>query len=57
MTKSRRSKIVALTVVVFVLLAVLIVILDWNDVHQIIGKAQWQFTLVALLFLVIYTSV
>lgn len=53
MTKSRQRKIIALTVVVFVLLAVLIVVLDWNEVHQIIGKAQWQLTLVALLFTII----
>ena len=35
------------------LLAVLIVVLDWNEVHQIVGKAEWQLTLVALLFTVI----
>jgi len=53
MTKSRQRKIIALTVVVFVLLAVLIVVLDRGQVHQIIGKARWQFTLVALLFTII----
>jgi uncharacterized protein (TIRG00374 family) len=53
MTKSWERKIIVLTVVVFVLLAVLIVVLDWNQVHQIIGKAQWQLTLVALLFTII----
>jgi uncharacterized membrane protein YbhN (UPF0104 family) len=53
MTKSRQRKIIALTVVVFVLLAVLIVFLDWDQVQQIIGKAQWQLTLAALLFTII----
>jgi uncharacterized protein (TIRG00374 family) len=53
MTKSRQRKIIALTVVVFVLLAVSIVVLDWNEVHQIVGRAQWQFTLAALLFTII----
>jgi uncharacterized protein (TIRG00374 family) len=53
MTNSRQRKIIAITVVVFVLLAVLIVVLDWNQVHQIIGKARWQLTLAALLFTII----
>jgi uncharacterized protein (TIRG00374 family) len=53
MTNSRQRKIIAVTVVIFVLLAVLIVVLDWKQVHQIIGKAHWQFTLVALLFTII----
>ena len=54
MTKSWERKIIILAFVVFVLLAVLIIILDWNEVHQIIGKAQWQWTLLALLFSIIY---
>ena len=53
MTNSRQRKIIAISVIVFVLLAVLVVVLDWNQVHQIIGKAQWQLTLVALLFTII----
>ena len=53
MTNSRQRKIVVLTVIVSVLLAVLMVVLDWDQVHDIIGKAQWQLALVALLFTII----
>jgi uncharacterized protein (TIRG00374 family) len=53
MTNSRQRKIIAISAIVFVLLAVLIVALDWNQIHQIIGKAHWQLTLVALLFTII----
>ena len=53
MSKSRQRKIIALAFVVFVLLAVLVIILDWNQVRQIIGKAQWQLTFAALLFIII----
>jgi uncharacterized protein (TIRG00374 family) len=53
MTNSRQRKIIAISVIVFVVLAVLIVFLDWNQIHQIIGKAHWQLTLVALLFTII----
>jgi uncharacterized protein (TIRG00374 family) len=53
MTKSRERNIFAISVIVFVLLAVLIVVLDWNQVHQIIGKTQWQLALTALLFTII----
>ena len=52
-TNSRQRKIIFISVIVFVLLAVLVVFLDWNQIHQIIGKAQWQWTFVALLFTVI----
>ena len=53
MTNSRQRKIIAISVIVFVLLAVLIVVLDWNQIHQVIGKAHWPLTLVALLFTII----
>ncbi len=53
MTNTRQRKIITISIIVFVLLAVLIVVLDWDQVHQIIGKARWQFTLMALLFTVI----
>jgi uncharacterized protein (TIRG00374 family) len=51
--KSRQQRVIALTIAAFALLAVLLVALDWNEVHQIVGKAEWQLTLVALLFTVI----
>ncbi len=47
---SKERKIVSLTLIVFVILAALIVVLDWEDVQQIIGKAQWELGLLALLF-------
>jgi len=53
MTNSRQRTIIGVTVVLFVLLAVLIIVLDWSEVYQIIGKAQWQLTLIALLFTMI----
>jgi len=43
MTNSRQNKIIVISVIVFVLLAALVVFLDWNQIHQIIGKAHWQF--------------
>jgi uncharacterized protein (TIRG00374 family) len=49
MTNSRQTIIIGITVLVFVLLAVLIVFLDWNEVRQITGKAEWWFTIAALL--------
>jgi uncharacterized membrane protein YbhN (UPF0104 family) len=48
--KSRQQRIIALTVVAFVLLAILLVALDWNEVRQLVDKANWGLTLVALLF-------
>ncbi|MFZ2037859.1 MAG: flippase-like domain-containing protein [Smithellaceae bacterium] len=52
-TESRQRKIIAISVIVFVLLAALIVFLDWNQIHQIMGKAHWPLALVALLFIII----
>jgi len=48
--KSRQQRIIALTVVAFVLLAILLVALDWNEARQLVDKADWRLTLVALLF-------
>jgi uncharacterized protein (TIRG00374 family) len=48
--KSRQQRIIALTVVAFVLLAILLIALDWNETHQLVDKADWGLTLVALLF-------
>jgi uncharacterized protein (TIRG00374 family) len=48
--KSRQHKMIALTVVAFVLLTVLIVVLDWNEARQLVNKADWELTLVALAF-------
>jgi uncharacterized protein (TIRG00374 family) len=48
--KSRQQRIIALTVVAFVLLAIVLVVLDWKDVHQLVDKSDWGLTFVALLF-------
>jgi uncharacterized protein (TIRG00374 family) len=48
--KSRQQRIIALTVVAFVLLAILLVALDWNEARQLVVEANWGLTLVALLF-------
>jgi uncharacterized membrane protein YbhN (UPF0104 family) len=48
--KSRQQRIIALTVVAFALLAILLVALDWNEARQLVDKANWGLTLVALLF-------
>jgi len=53
MTSSRQRKIIIITVVVFVLLAVLVVVLDRTQVEQILDTARWQFTLAALLVVII----
>lgn len=47
---------VIITVTVFVLLAALIVVLDWGEVSKIIGEAEWELTLAALLFSIISYS-
>jgi uncharacterized protein (TIRG00374 family) len=48
--KSRQQRIIALTVVAFVLLAIILVALDWKDVRQLVDKSDWGLTFVALLF-------
>jgi uncharacterized protein (TIRG00374 family) len=48
--KSRQRRIIALTVVAFVLLAILLVALDWNEARQLMNEADWGLALVALLF-------
>lgn len=56
MTSSRQRTIIIITVTVFVLLAALIVVLDWGEVSKIIGEAEWELTLAALLFSIISYS-
>ena len=50
LNRPRQQRIVALTVVTFVLLAVLLIALDWNEARQLINKADWRLALAALLF-------
>jgi len=51
--KLHQQRLVVIAIVALVLLAILLVILDWSDIRQIVGKANWEWTLVALLFTVI----
>jgi uncharacterized protein (TIRG00374 family) len=53
MDKPRQQRIITLTIVAFLLLAVLLVALDWSEVRQIVGKADWKLTFVALAFTII----
>lgn len=53
MDKSRQQRIIALTIVAFLLLAIVLVALDWSEVRQIVGKAEWKLTFVALAFTII----
>jgi len=46
----RQRRIVTVAVLAMILLAVLLIVLDWNEVKQIIHKADFRFTLVALAF-------
>jgi uncharacterized protein (TIRG00374 family) len=48
--QSRQQRIIVVTVVAFVLLAIILIALDWNDVRQLVDKADWGLTFVALLF-------
>jgi uncharacterized protein (TIRG00374 family) len=49
----RRHRLVIITITAVLLLAILLIVLDWNNIRQIVGKANWEWTLVALLFTVI----
>lgn len=48
--RKRQQRIVTFSVLLMVLLSVLLIILDWKEVKQIVHKANFQFTLVALFF-------
>jgi len=51
--KLRQQRLVVIAIVALVLLAVLLVILDWSDIRQVLGKANWGLSIIALLFTVI----
>jgi uncharacterized membrane protein YbhN (UPF0104 family) len=53
MDKSHQQRIITLTVVAFLLLAILLIALDWSEVGQIVCKADWKLTFVALAFTII----
>jgi uncharacterized protein (TIRG00374 family) len=46
----RRQRIIVLTVIVVALIVVLLVALDWREARQLVDEADWELTLIALLF-------
>lgn len=46
----RQTRVIILTVVAILLLAILLIALDWKEVRQVVDKAEWQLTLIALFF-------
>jgi uncharacterized protein (TIRG00374 family) len=53
MTRINQRTIIAVTLTVFVVLAILVIVLNWQQVVLIGGKAQWEQALAALLFTII----
>jgi uncharacterized protein (TIRG00374 family) len=45
--KSHRRRTVLLIIIALVLLAVLLIVLDWKQVGQLVGKASWEFFILA----------
>jgi uncharacterized protein (TIRG00374 family) len=52
-TRTRGARVAALILGIFVLAAVVLIVLDWQQVRQILGKSNLELTFVALLFTVI----
>jgi uncharacterized protein (TIRG00374 family) len=48
--RDRRQRITVLAVIVVVLACVLLIVLDWPGVRELVYKADWELTLIALLF-------
>ena len=53
MTQSKQRTIIAITFTVFVALAILVIVLNWQQVTLIGGEAQWKPALAALLFIIV----
>jgi uncharacterized protein (TIRG00374 family) len=51
--KHQRQRFIILSVIVLMLFAVLLVALDWHNVRQLVGEANWKMVLIALLFIAI----
>ncbi len=47
--KGIRQRNIILPVLALIVLAALVIVLDWKEVHPIFGKADWKFTLIALI--------
>jgi len=45
-----KQKLIVITIIVMILLATVLVVLDWREIKQIVGTANWQWTIVALVF-------
>jgi uncharacterized protein (TIRG00374 family) len=57
--KNQRERIIVLSIIVLVLFGVLLVALDWHNVRQLVGEANWKLTLFSLLsvaFLYLFMS-
>ncbi len=53
MDTRRRQKIIVTTVIALLLLGVLLVALEWQDVRRIVSEADWELSLISLLFIVV----
>ena len=51
-SRPRSARVVALILGIFVLAAVILIVLDWQQVRQTLGKSNLELTIVALLFTV-----
>lgn len=47
--KGIRQRNIILPVLALIVLAALVIVFDWKEVHPIFGKADWKFTLIALI--------
>lgn len=53
MFKPKRQIIIFFAIVTVLLIAILVILLDWKEIKRVIGQANWEFTIVALIFTVI----
>lgn len=53
MDKRRRQRIIVITIIVLLLFGVLLIAMEWQDVGRILGEADWELALIALLFIVV----
>jgi len=49
-TRGRQTRVIALVLAGFIVVAGILLALDWNGVRQVVQKAEWRLTLVAVLF-------
>jgi uncharacterized protein (TIRG00374 family) len=46
----KRPRIIILSIIVLIIFGAVLVVLDWHEVRQVIGQADWEMTFFALLF-------